>query len=58
MTIELSTVIAIALPAVGAIVWLIRLEGRVNVGDARQADIIGRLERIEAKVDRMNGRHE
>lgn len=57
MTIDLSTVIAIALPAVGAIVWLIRLEGRVNVEDARYEDIIGRLERIEAKLDRSNRRH-
>ena len=55
MQIELSTLIAIAAPIVGAIVWLVRLEGRINVGDVRYADIIGRLTRIEHKLDRANG---
>lgn len=55
MTIDLSTLLAVSVPTVGAIVWLVRLEGRINVGESRHADIIGRLSRIETKLDRANG---
>lgn len=55
MTIDLQTFIAVSVPTVGAIVWLVRLEGRINVGDSRQTDIIGRLARIENKLDKANG---
>jgi hypothetical protein len=55
MTIDLGTLVAIAVPSVGAIVWLVRLEGRINVNDSRHDDIIGRLARIETKLDRSNG---
>lgn len=58
MTITLMEFMAIAIPTIGALAWLFRIESRVNVGGARYEDIISRLERIEAKVDRMNGRHE
>lgn len=36
---------------IGAVVWLVRLEGRINVTDARFLDIIARLDRIEKKQD-------
>ena len=39
--------------AVAAIVWLVRLEGRINVTDARFLDIIARLDRIEKKQDEI-----
>lgn len=52
MTIDLGTFTAIAVPTVLGIVWLVRLEGRVNVTDARYMDIISRLVRIEQKQDR------
>jgi len=42
---------------VGAIVWLVRLEGRVNLNDSRHEDVTNRLIRIEAKLDRSNGIH-
>ena len=56
MQIELGTLIAGAIPVIGAIVWLVRLEGRINVSDSRHEDIIGRLKRIEYKLD--NGQKE
>jgi hypothetical protein len=39
MTIDVSTVIAVLVPAVGALAWLFRLEGRVNT----QAAITDRM---------------
>jgi hypothetical protein len=36
-------------------VWLVQLEGRIKVHESRHEDIIGRLERIEGKLDRANG---
>ena len=44
---------AIAIPTVLGIVWLVRLEGRINVTDAQFEDIIRRLARIEAKQDEL-----
>lgn len=55
MTIDFGTFAAIAGPSIGAIVWLVRLEGRINVADSRHEDIIRRLTRIEMKLDRANG---
>lgn len=52
MTMDFNTLVAVAVPTVGAIVWLVRLEGRINIGDERHKDIIGRLVRIENKIDR------
>ena len=53
MQIELSTLVAIAVTAAGGIVWLVRLEGRVNLAAQRHDDIIGRLDRMEDKIDRI-----
>jgi len=51
MTIDPAVVVAIVVPTVLGIVWLVRLEGRINVTDAQFEDIIRRLARIEAKQD-------
>lgn len=56
MQIDLSIIIAGAVPIVGAIVWLVRLEGRINVSESRHDDIIHRLSRIETKLDHANGK--
>lgn len=58
MTIDMGTLVAIGLPCIGGIVWLVRLEGRINVADSRHSDIIHRLVRIENKIDQGNGHHE
>lgn len=34
MTLETGTALSIALSFVGGVIWLIRLEGRVNTGEA------------------------
>lgn len=52
MQIDGPTLTAIAIPAISGVVWLVRLEGRINVTDSRYADIIARLMRIEAKQDK------
>lgn len=53
----LSLAAAVVVPLVGGIVWLVRLEGRINVGDAKQAAIEKRVdgleERIFAQLDRI-----
>ena len=51
MEVSLAEVAAVAAPLIGGLTWLIRLEGRINVTDARFVDIISRLARIEAKQD-------
>lgn len=57
MAIDPSSVLAGIALVVGAIVWLVRLEGRVNLNDSRHEDITNRLIRIETKLDRSNGAH-
>jgi hypothetical protein len=51
MNISIQDAIAVLVPAFTVITWLLRLEGRINVTDARFNDIIARLVRIEAKQD-------
>lgn len=43
--------------AVGGVVWLVRLEGRINLGDARWQDIKDDIAEIKenVKVIRRNG---
>lgn len=55
MTIDPGTFVAIAVPFTLGVVWMVRLEGRINVTDARFVDIIARLERIESNQDRRQG---
>lgn len=61
--------VSIAVPLLGFIVWLVRLEGRINVGDAKQAStekridgledrLLAQLDRIEAKLDSKVNRGE
>ena len=66
---EPGTLIAIGLAAIGAIVEVVRLEGRLNghdtlfverekASDERHEDLKDRLERIERKLDeslKLNG---
>jgi len=52
-----GTILAGVALIVGGLVWLVRLEGRVNLNDVRHDDITNRLIRIENKIDR-NGTHD
>jgi hypothetical protein len=51
MVIEPQVMLIAGGMAVAIVVWLVRLEGRVNVTDARYMEIIKRLERIERAQD-------
>ena len=51
MQIDGTTFVFYAVPVISGIVWLVRLEGRINVTDSRYLDIISRLTRIETKQD-------
>ena len=55
MTLTLDQLLAILVPSVLALAWLFRLQGRLDVTDARYLEIIGRLERIEENQDRRHG---
>lgn len=50
---EVQLAVAIGAPVVGVIVWLVRLEGRVNLQDARQADIREDLKEIKNDVKKI-----
>jgi len=52
MSVDVGTILAVAVPCVLGIVWMVRLEGRINVTDARFEEILKRLDRIEANQDR------
>ena len=49
--VDAGTVLAGLVTGVGVVVWLVRLEGRINVTDARYEDIVRRLERIDYKLN-------
>ena len=56
----LGAVVSIVIAAVGAVVWLVRLEGRINVLNAQQIAtdkrVDGLEERIVAQLDRIESR--
>lgn len=41
----------LALSAVGVIVWLVRLEGRVNTNEALQKSVLQELQYIRRRID-------
>jgi hypothetical protein len=44
---------------IGAIVWLVRLEGRINTSDQRVADLKDDVSYIRDRIDTaLNGRHD
>jgi hypothetical protein len=59
MTIDPQVAVAVAVPVIGALVWLVRLEGRVNnnetITSALRADVTYIRNRIDAA---LNGHHE
>lgn len=56
----LTGVITLVLAGLGGVVWLVRLEGRVNVASAKQdatdKRVDGLEERISAQLDRIEKR--
>lgn len=60
----LTAAVSLVLAGLGGIVWLVRLEGRINVQSARQDAtdkrvdgledrILAQLDRIESRLDKM-----
>lgn len=52
MNVDLGAVLAAGGMFIGAVVWLVRLEGRIDVTHAQYLEIIRRLDRIEHAQDR------
>jgi hypothetical protein len=56
---QITNVVAVAIPVIGAVVWLVRLEGRINLADSRHADIKDDLKEIKQTLSviqrSMNG---
>jgi hypothetical protein len=56
---DLQTLITIAASTTGVIVWLVRMEGRINKNDASIADVKEDIRYIRARIDRaLNGHHD
>lgn len=51
MVVELGSLIAVALPAGGAVVWLVRLEGRINLHEAQISEIKEDVRYIRDRID-------
>lgn len=45
-------VIALSIPAIGVLVWLVRLEGRVNTNEALQKNVLAEVLYIRQRIDR------
>lgn len=55
---SINVTLAIGLPLLGGLVWLIRLEGRVNTHSAMQEKLSHDVEYIRARIDDfLNGHH-
>lgn len=51
-------IIALVIPAVGVLVWLVRLEGRVNTNEALQKTVLAEVLYIRQRIDRaLNSHH-
>lgn len=49
--------LTVVIPATGVLVWLIRLEGRVNTNEALQREIAAEVRYIRDRIDRaLNGK--
>ena len=56
-SIDIQAAFALAVPAVGVIVWLVRLEGRINTNEALQKTVLAEVQYIRERIDRaLNGR--
>lgn len=56
MQLDLQTFIAIAVPTGGALVWLLRLEGRINLNERLHNDLAEDVKYIRDRIDQaING---
>ena len=55
---SLNVALAVGLPLVGGLVWLIRLEGRVKTQEALLAKFVEDVQYIRERIDAaLNGHH-
>lgn len=56
MNIDVPTAVSIAVPTIGAVIWLVRLEGRINTGDSITAGLREDVTYIRNRIDQaLNG---
>lgn len=56
MTIDPQTFVAVAVPSVGALIWLVRLEGRVNNNETITSALRADVTYIRSRIDQaING---
>lgn len=59
MTIDTQTAVALGLPIIGGLVWLIRLEGKVQLNQRLTEDLIDDVKYIRSRIDAaINGHHD
>jgi hypothetical protein len=54
MMLEQGTALTVALAMVGGVVWLVRLEGRINNHDATHAEHVSRHTQIREEIERRH----
>ena len=50
MQLDLQTLLAVAVPIGGALVWLLRLEGRINMNERRTDDLHDDITEIKKDI--------
>jgi hypothetical protein len=55
---DFALAVTLGVPAIGALVWLIRLEGRHNVLDAKHDGLRSRVDSLEDRIMRQLDRIE
>ncbi len=59
MATDTQSIWTMAVTAIAVVVWLVRLEGRVNKSEGRLEDMNENLKYIRDRIDKaLNGRHE
>lgn len=53
--INAETMIALGVPAIGVVVWLVRLEGRINTNEALQKNVLEEVRYIRDRIDKAWG---
>ena len=55
-TFDPQSIVILIVPAVGVIVWLVRLEGRINTNEALQKSVLEEVRYIRERIDAaLNG---
>jgi sensor domain CHASE-containing protein len=55
-TLDPQSVVALVIPAIGVVVWLVRLEGRINTNEALQQSVLEEVKYIRERIDDHFGR--